>query len=64
MPRKKTPLGAEETLARSQILATIGRSLREGYDLKEPLPDRLTNLVQQIAQRTEDKNPPRDDGES
>jgi hypothetical protein len=64
MPRKKTSLGAEETLARREILASIGRSLREGYGIKQPLPERLANLVQQIAQQTEDKNSTRDDGES
>jgi hypothetical protein len=58
MPRKKASLGPEDALARGQILASIGRSLREGYDIKEPLPDRLANLVRQIVRRTDGKDPP------
>jgi hypothetical protein len=60
MPRKKTSLGPEETLVRRQVLASIGRSLRGGYDIEQPLPDRLANLVRQIAQRAADKKPPRE----
>jgi hypothetical protein len=30
----------------------------------QPLPDQLAHLVEQIAQVTDDKNPPRNDGES
>ena len=60
---KKASLG-EEALTRKQTLASIGRTLREEYDISQPLPDRLANLVGQIAQPTDDKNPPRDDGES
>jgi hypothetical protein len=57
---KKASLGPEEILIRRQVLASIGRSLREGSDTSQPLPDRLANLVRQIAELTEDKNQPRD----
>lgn len=35
---------------REQILASIGRRLREEYDLPQPLPPRLAELVRKIEQ--------------
>jgi hypothetical protein len=60
---KKASLG-EEALTRKRTLDSIGRTLREEYDISQPLPDSLANLAGQIAQLTDDKNPPRDDVES
>jgi hypothetical protein len=61
--RKKPSLG-EDALTRKKALDSIGRTLREEYDTSQPLPDRLANLVDQIEQLTEGKNPPRNDGDS
>jgi hypothetical protein len=59
---KTASLGREGAANREQMLALIGRGLREEYDTAQPLLDRPANLVRQIAQLTDDKNSG-DDGE-
>jgi hypothetical protein len=44
---------AEKAAHRAQILASIGRGLREGHDATQPLPDRLADLVRKIEQSGE-----------
>jgi hypothetical protein len=52
--RRKVPLVSRENTAhRAQILAEIGRGLRERYDAEQPLPGRLANLVREIDQLPE-----------
>jgi hypothetical protein len=45
-------LSREITACRAQVLADLGRRLREGYDAEQPLPDRLAELVRKIEQST------------
>ena len=42
----------EQTAHRAQILASIGRGLRERHDAAQPMPNRLANLVKKIEQGT------------
>jgi hypothetical protein len=41
-------LERERAAHRAQMLALIGRLLREGYDTAQPLPDRLSDIVRKI----------------
>jgi len=54
MRRDSVLLSREKAAHRTQILASIGRGLREVYDTAQPLPDRISDLVRQIAQPTEE----------
>jgi hypothetical protein len=54
MRRDSVLLSREKAAHRTQILASIGRGLREVYDTAHPLPDRISDLVRQIAQPTEE----------
>jgi hypothetical protein len=36
---------------RAQVLAEIGRRLRESYDVRQPLPERLAGLVRKLLER-------------
>ncbi len=40
----------EAAVHRTEMLATIGRRLRETYDVAQPLPDQLADLVRKIEQ--------------
>jgi hypothetical protein len=44
------------SLAQAELLAVLGRRLRESYEpvVQEPLPDRLGSLVEQLEQRFEE----------
>lgn len=50
MPGKNASLSRANAARRAQMLTSIGRSLREGYDTARPLPDRLAALVRRIEQ--------------
>ena len=54
MRRDSVLLSREKAAHRTQILASIGLGLREMYDTAQPLPDRISELVGQIAQPTEE----------
>ena len=47
-------LSREIAACRAQVLAELGRRLREGYDAEQPLPDRLAELVRKIEQFAND----------
>jgi hypothetical protein len=58
-------LSREKEAHRAQMIASIGRVLRDAYDTAQPLPDRLASLVRQIAEPIDDsqkKTPPRGGG--
>jgi hypothetical protein len=40
----------ERTAQRKEVLASIGRALKEAYRVAEPLSDRLSELVTKIEQ--------------
>ena len=50
MRHAKALLPREAAAHRMQMLATIGRRLRETYDVTQPLPDHLSDLVREIEQ--------------
>ena len=52
MPRSRA-LSQREAAHRA-LRAEIGRRLREGYDLTQPLPDHLRELMDRIAQAERD----------
>jgi hypothetical protein len=54
MRRGSVLLAREKGAHRGQMLASIGRGLRDEYDTALPLPDRVSDLVRQIAQPTEE----------
>jgi hypothetical protein len=54
--RSKGILSSEKAARRAQILASIGRGLREGHDAAQPLPDRLADLVRKIEQSTSERD--------
>ena len=45
-------LSREKAAHRKQALATIGQKLRQEYDVAQPMPDRLSDLVKEIEQST------------
>jgi hypothetical protein len=51
--RRNGVLANENAAHRAQILASIGRGLRERHDAAQPLPDRLADLVREIEQSGE-----------
>jgi hypothetical protein len=60
--RAKTALLAHEQAAhRGQMLALIGRLLRQEYeyDTAQPVPDRIADLVKKIEQSTSASQPER-----
>jgi hypothetical protein len=57
MRRNGVLLSSEKAAHRTQILASIGRGLREGHDATQPLPDRLADLVRKIEQSTGERQP-------
>ena len=50
MRRKTILLSRGTAVQRSQVLGEIGRRLRERYELAQPMPDRLAELVGKIEQ--------------
>ncbi len=52
MRRNGALLSSEKAAHSAQVLASIGRGLREGYDAAQPLPERLADLVRKIEQST------------
>jgi hypothetical protein len=48
---------AASTASYAEIQVLIGRQLNAGYDVAEPIPDRLAELLKQLAR-------PLDEGES
>ena len=51
-----TQLSREKAAGMEQLRASIGQWLRQEYDsyIEQPLPDRLADLLTQIAQSTDD----------
>ncbi len=49
-------LNSPTSLGQAQILDVLGRRLRESYEsvVKEPLPDRLGSLVEQLERQSGD----------
>lgn len=43
-------LSREKRVYRAQVLAEMGRRLREAYTAEQPLPDRLVDLMRRIEQ--------------
>jgi hypothetical protein len=52
MPRKRAASSQEQAERIKHAQASIGRRLREEYDVTEPLPERLADLVRKIEQPT------------
>jgi hypothetical protein len=52
MRRNGVLLSSEKLAHRAQVLASIGRGLREGHDATQPLPDRLADLLRKIEEPT------------
>jgi hypothetical protein len=56
----ENPMGRNNVSARenavhsAQVLKEIGRRLKDEYDIAQPLPDRLTDLLGQIEGLPED----------
>ncbi len=52
--RQNVPsLSRENTAYRAQLLADLGRRLRDGCNAEQPLPDRLADLLRRIEQLPE-----------
>jgi hypothetical protein len=47
-PQLISPFSPIRRSHNAQVLAEIGRRLRDEYDIAEPLPDRLASLVRQV----------------
>ncbi len=54
MRRNGALLSSEKAAHSAQVLASIGRGLREGHDAAQPLPERFADLVRKIEQSTGD----------
>lgn len=52
--RRPRPLSQCEAKARRELLLAVGRGLREAYDVTQPLPDRLRDLMERVAQAERD----------
>jgi hypothetical protein len=50
MRRNDVLLSRENAAHRAHVIAEIGRRLREEYDLAQPMPHRLAELVVKIEQ--------------
>ncbi len=50
-------LNSPTSLGQAQLLSLLGRELRESYEplVREPLPDRIGALVEQLDRRGEDQ---------
>jgi Anti-sigma factor NepR len=45
----------EKAASTREIRGLIGRQLKAHYDLTEPIPDRLAELLKQLAQRSDER---------
>lgn len=45
----------ENAASSREIRGLIGRQLKAHYDLAEPVPDRLAELLKQLAQRMDER---------
>ena len=57
MRRNNVVYPRENAAHGAQVLAEIGRGLRDGYDAGQPLPDRLADLVRKIDQLPDRQSP-------
>src|SRR5438034_1238144 len=57
VPRKRSPrrrlAQSKKASATREALQLIGQKLRAYYDLTQPMPDRVAELLKQLAQRKE-----------
>ena len=53
-------LNSPTSLAQAELLGILGRQLRESYEpvVREPLPDRLEALVEQLERQLEEQRAP------
>jgi hypothetical protein len=54
--RENRLIQSEKVTSAREVQRLIGEKLKAQYDLEEPIPDRLVELLKQLAQRVDERD--------